>query len=65
MAGDENSTSSPEIVTLLRTKLYVPRLAADLIERPHLLAHLDRGLDRKLTLVSAPAGYGKTTLIVQ
>ena len=65
MAGDETSNSSPEIVTLLRTKLYVPRLASDLIERSHLLAHLDRGLNRKLTLVSAPAGYGKTTLIVQ
>jgi LuxR family maltose regulon positive regulatory protein len=62
---EETSNSSPEILTLLRTKLYMPRLAADLIERPHLLAHLDRGLNRKLTLVSAPAGYGKTTLIVQ
>ena len=53
------------MVTILQTKLYVPRLAADLVKRPHLFAQLDHGLDRKLTLISAPAGYGKTTLIVQ
>jgi LuxR family maltose regulon positive regulatory protein len=59
---DATSTRA-ETVTLLRTKLHMPRLATDLIERPHLLAHLNRGLDRKLTLVSAPAGYGKTTVV--
>jgi LuxR family maltose regulon positive regulatory protein len=58
------STAGTETVALLRTKLHMPRLSDDLIERPHLLTHLDRGLDRKLTLVSAPAGYGKTTLVV-
>ena len=65
MRKEETTNSNPEIATLLRTKLYMPRLASDLIERPDLLAHVNSGLNRKLTLVSAPAGYGKTTLIVQ
>ncbi len=49
--------------TLLCTKLYVPPLRPSLVPRPHLIARLNRGLHRKLTLVSAPAGFGKTTLV--
>ena len=48
---------------LLQTKLYVPRLRSDLVHRPHLLETLNHGLNSKLTLVSAPAGFGKTTLV--
>lgn len=48
---------------LLQTKLYVPRLRPSLVPRPHLIAKLNRGLHRKLTLISAPAGFGKTTLV--
>jgi LuxR family maltose regulon positive regulatory protein len=48
---------------LLTTKLFVPQLRAARVARPRLLARLDRGLAGKLTLVSAPAGFGKTTLI--
>lgn len=50
--------------TLLRTKLLVPPLRPNLVPRPRLLASLDRGLalDNKLILISAPAGFGKTTL---
>ena len=48
---------------LLATKLYVPPLRRSLVRRSHLLERLDRGLRRKLTLVSAPAGFGKTTLL--
>ena len=47
---------------LILTKLNIPRLSDDLVERPHLYERLNRGLNRKLTLISAPAGYGKTTL---
>ena len=47
---------------LILTKLNMPRLSDDLVNRPHLLERLNRGLDRNLTLISAPAGYGKTTL---
>ncbi len=50
---------------LLRTKLAPPRLYATLVPRTSLLARLDEGLARKLTLVSAPTGYGKTTLVAQ
>ncbi len=42
--------------TLIQTKLHRPRLGQDLISRPHLIERLNRGLDRKLTLVSAEAG---------
>jgi LuxR family maltose regulon positive regulatory protein len=50
---------------LLRTKLYTPPPRPDLVERPHLIQRLDEGVRRgcRLTLISAPAGYGKTTLL--
>jgi LuxR family maltose regulon positive regulatory protein len=51
---------------LLRTKLYIPPLRRPgLVPRPHLVERLNEGLrlDRKLTLISAPAGFGKTTLL--
>ncbi len=49
--------------TLLRTKLYVPTLRPKLVSRPHLIEQLNQGLEHKLTLVAAPAGFGKTTLV--
>jgi LuxR family maltose regulon positive regulatory protein len=51
--------------TLLRTKLIVPPLRPNLVPRPHLIERLNQSLQlhRKLTLVSAPAGFGKTTLV--
>ncbi|MDY6875407.1 MAG: LuxR C-terminal-related transcriptional regulator [Chloroflexota bacterium] len=57
--------------TLLQTKLYIPPaqpdpsigLRARLVPRPRLIERLNAGLDRKMTLVSAPAGFGKTTLL--
>jgi len=52
-------------IPLLTTKLYVPPARPDLVPRPHLIERLIAGLDRKLTLVSAPAGFGKTTLVVE
>ena len=49
---------------LLATKLFVPRPRADLVARPRLLARLDDGLDgAAFTLLSAPAGAGKTSLL--
>lgn len=48
---------------LLHTKLMPPRLHAGVVERDHLLTRLDSGLTKKLTLVSAPTGFGKTTLV--
>jgi LuxR family maltose regulon positive regulatory protein len=48
---------------LLTTKLNVPSTRANLVVRPRLLELLDEGSRDKLTLISAPAGYGKTTLL--
>ena len=48
---------------LLTTKLYVPRAHPNLVPRPRLAELLAEGMNRKLTLVSAPAGFGKTTLL--
>ncbi len=48
---------------LLETKLYVPRSRRGLVSRPRLSERLDRGTASKLVLVSAPAGFGKTTLL--
>jgi LuxR family maltose regulon positive regulatory protein len=50
---------------LLMVKLQQPRLSGALVEREPLLVRLDVGLSRKLTLLSAPAGFGKTTLVSQ
>ena len=48
---------------LLQTKLYIPPIRPELVSRPRLIERLNEGLDRKLTLISAPAGFGKTTLV--
>ncbi len=48
---------------LLQSKLFVPPTRPALVPRPRLLDKLNEGLHRKLTLVSAPAGFGKTTLV--
>lgn len=51
--------------TQLRTKIHVPALRRGLILRMRLLELLDLGLEKKLILLSAPAGYGKTTLLCE
>ncbi len=56
---------------LLQTKLFIPitrpdpagKLTVRLVARPRLMAQLNEGLPRRLTLISAPAGFGKTTLV--
>src|ERR687885_2003946 len=48
---------------ILATKLYVPPPRPEAVPRPRLIERLDEGLHRRLILVSAPAGFGKTTLI--
>src|SRR5919199_4224557 len=48
---------------LLATKLYIPPPRPQVVYRPRLIERLDEGLYRKLTLISAPAGFGKTTLV--
>lgn len=48
---------------LLETKLFIPPPPAGLVPRQRLVDRLNLGLSRKLTLISAPAGFGKTTLL--
>ena len=50
---------------ILATKLYVPPSRPKVVLRPRLIERLNEGLSagHKLTLISAPAGFGKTTLV--
>lgn len=48
---------------LLLTKLHLPRLRPELTARPRLIERLNEGAHRKLTLISAGAGFGKTILL--
>src|SRR4030065_646323 len=48
---------------ILATKLYTPPPRPKVVLRPHLIERLNEGMHRKLTLISAPAGFGKTTLV--
>jgi LuxR family maltose regulon positive regulatory protein len=50
---------------LVATKLNLPVLRPRVVSRPRLNHQLDRGLETKLTLISAPAGFGKTTLLAE
>jgi len=50
---------------VLTTKIHPPPVATRLIARPELLTQFARGLERPVTLVCAPAGFGKTTLVAQ
>jgi len=72
-ATDELTTADDRMVkrerqstrgdSLLLTKLSVPSARPSLVARPRLAERLEEGLKRKLTLLSAPAGFGKTTLL--
>ncbi|MFP4346117.1 MAG: LuxR C-terminal-related transcriptional regulator [Anaerolineales bacterium] len=57
------SSAARIVPPLLRTKFYVPAPRPQLVERPQLLERLDGSVGRRLTLVAAPAGFGKTTLL--
>src|SRR5215472_14778798 len=53
--------AAPERDVLVATKFHVPR--AGFVPRPRLLARLAEGIDRGLTVVGTPAGFGKTTML--
>ena len=57
--------SANERARLLDTKLYVPRPRSRVVERARLTSLLDAADAQKLTLVTAPAGFGKTTLVAE
>lgn len=50
---------------LLTTKLHIPQARTASVLRPRLVMRLQQGLEQKLILISAPAGYGKTTLLCE
>ena len=50
---------------LLATKLYIPPVRPELVSRPRLIERLNAHAERRLTLVSAAAGFGKTTLVAE
>jgi LuxR family transcriptional regulator, maltose regulon positive regulatory protein len=50
---------------ILATKLYMPHLRTHLVPRAHLVERLRQRMEGRLTLISAPAGFGKTTLLAQ
>ena len=62
-----NSTNEGAVARtpLLETKLHIPRWRPGLVMRPRLVERLHHGTEGKLTLVSAPAGFGKTTLLAE
>ncbi len=55
----------PERNALQATKFRIPPLRSDLLSRPRLLDQLDQALASGLVLVSAPAGFGKSTLVAE
>jgi LuxR family maltose regulon positive regulatory protein len=59
------NTHGDPLAPLLATKLRQPRSRAQLVPRSHLVERLQQGVAGALTLVSAPAGFGKTTLLAQ
>ena len=58
----QSDSQSPQY-SLLSTKLHRPRIEQNFLPRPRLIEHLNQRRNRPLTLVTAPAGYGKTTLV--
>ena len=48
---------------IIPTKLHIPHARSEMVERSRLIRRLHEGLERTLTLITAPAGYGKTTLL--
>src|SRR5579859_5523063 len=59
--GETKGRTSEQL--LLATKLTLPPVRADLVPRPRLVNQLQMGRRRPLTLIAAPAGFGKTTLL--
>ncbi len=51
-------------VNIIPTKIIVPKRPGGVLRRPRLIDYLHENLERKLMLVTAPAGYGKTTLLI-
>jgi LuxR family transcriptional regulator, maltose regulon positive regulatory protein len=57
------TSASPAEIPLLMTKLYVPHARENMVSRPRLVERMNAGMKGTLTLIVAPAGWGKTTLL--
>jgi LuxR family maltose regulon positive regulatory protein len=64
VAPNQNGQNDP-LSHLLLSKLQIPHLRTRLVSRSHLIERLEQGMEQAVTLVSAPAGFGKTTLLSQ
>lgn len=53
-----------DFIPVTRTKIIMPRRRAEILSRPRLLTLIDELIDNLLMIVAAPAGYGKTSLLV-
>ena len=56
-------TTAEMATSLLATKLFIPPVTPGLVPRPRLAQRLQGVISSKLTVISAPAGFGKTTLV--
>jgi LuxR family maltose regulon positive regulatory protein len=65
LAGPTDSDPAALTAWLPQTKFYPPAARPDLVPRPHLAAALHAAAGARLTLITAPAGYGKTTLVAE
>ncbi len=63
--SSETSADADSLSPLIRTKLSLPRICRAVIPRTRLIERLNAGLSGKVTLLSAPTGFGKTTLLVK
>jgi LuxR family maltose regulon positive regulatory protein len=59
----ERAPTAPAPDSLLATKLYIPTLRPNRVPRPRLTGRMEEGVKGPLTLISAPAGFGKSTLL--
>ncbi len=59
------SGEGAEQTELVTTKLFIPLTSSVLVARPHLLHSLNEGMHKKLTLICAPPGFGKTSLLAE
>ncbi len=58
-----NPATQVQTETIRSTKLFAPAIRPDCVSRPRLIARINTGMEKALILISAPAGYGKTTLV--